>query len=795
MKFNEKWLREWVNPAIDTEALAEQLTLAGLEVDELLPAAGDFSNVVVGEITACEKHPDADKLQVCQVDVGEAEALQIVCGAPNARVGLKAPVALVGAVLPGDFVIRKSKLRGVDSHGMLCSAVELGLSDDHSGLLELPPEAPVGTDVRDYLQLDDTIIEVDLTPNRADCFSVRGIAREVAALNEQPCTEPACEPVAAATEQCMPVEVEAPADCPVYLSRVITGIDPAARTPLWMTEKLRRCGIRAIHPVVDVTNYVMLELGQPMHAFDREKIDQGLVVRRARPGESITLLDDTEAVLDEDWLLIADGSRPLAIAGVMGGADSGVTENTRDIVLESAWFAPATIMGKSRALGIHTESAHRFERGVDPQLQAQAMERATALLQEIVGGQAGPVVAVKSTEYLPQPTAIDLPARQVERVLGVSLPAPTIEKVLKNLGMEVEATQDGWQVLPPSHRMDIAIAEDLIEEIARLVGYDALPTHNLSGELVIEPLPESQLAENRLRQLLVDRAYLEAINYSFVPEKLLQQCQLAGPFIELANPLNEDMAVMRPALFPGLLVNLGNNLRRQQHDVRLFEAGTVFSPEPGTDSPYREGQHLAAVRTGWRNDETWAFAKQGVDFFDMKGDLEALLRLNGRPCEFQPVDLPWLHPGRSAEVLIGGKPAGWLGQIHPRLTKSLGIKKDVYAFEVDLPAVQQARLPRYQEVSRYPAVRRDLAVVVANDIPFKEVESVIQNAAGDLLQHIVLFDVYTGESVESGCKSLAIGLILQEKNKTLSDKEVDKAVAGIVSSLKDKLQAEIRGSE
>ncbi len=794
MKFNEKWLREWVNPAIDTDTLAEQLTLAGLEVDGMAPAAGEFSQVVVGEIIACDKHPDADKLQVCAVDVGQAEPLQIVCGAPNARTGLKAPLALVGAVLPGNFKIKKSRLRGVDSHGMLCSAVELGLSDDHSGLLELPDDAPVGKDLRDYLDLDDTVIEVDLTPNRADCFSLRGLAGEVAALNRLPVQAPDCEPVAAAAEDIMPVNVTATEDCPRYLSRVITGLDPKAATPVWMSEKLRRCGLRSIHPVVDVTNYVMLELGQPLHAFDKQRIGDTIEVRRARPGEKITLLDGKEATLDDSYLLISDSQRPLAIAGVMGGGDSGVSEATTDIVLESAWFKPSTIMGKSRTLGIHTESAHRFERGVDPQLQGMAMERATALLLEITGGTPGPVNEVLSVEHLPQPAEITLPRKRIRQVLGVDLTDEQVQEILESLNMRVSTVDDGWRVIPPSYRVDLAIAEDLIEEIARLVGYDRLPSANLSGELAIEPLPEAVMAENRLRDALVDHGYLEAINYSFVPEKLMQQTRQSGPFIDLANPLNEDMAIMRPQLFPGLLLNLGNNLRRQQADVRLFELGTVFDKQPGENTPYQESQHLAAVRSGWQHDETWAFEKKPMDFFDMKGDLEAVLKLNRQPYAFRPATKPWLHPGRSADVIVDEQVVGWLGQIHPQVAKALGIKKDVYAMELDASAIRQSALPRHEEVSKFPAVRRDLAVMVKISVNFDEIRAVIEAIAGPLLKQVILFDVYTGESVESGCKSLAIGLILQEKNRTLSDKEVDKVVDEIVSSLKDELQAEIRGS-
>ncbi len=795
MKFSEKWLREWIDPPLTTDELAEKLTMAGLEVDNIEPAAGEFDSVVVGRIVGCEKHPNADKLRVCRVDVGRGELLQIVCGAPNARAGLKAPVALVGARLPGDFTIAASTLRGVESFGMLCSAVELGLGEDHSGLLELPLDAPVGEDLRRYLDLEDAVIDVDLTPNRADCFSLRGLAREVSAITGLDMHCPTVNSVPACCETVQSVTVQAEVDCPRYLSRVINGIDPSARSPVWLIEKLRRCGVRSIHPVVDVTNYVMLELGQPMHAFDRSRVQGSIIVRRAADGERMTLLDGKEVTLDPSFLLIADERGPLAIAGVMGGADSGVSDASRDIVLESAWFRPAAIMGKSRLLGIHTESGLRFERGVDPHLQRRAMERATELLLAIVGGTAGPILEVANEKFLPEAADIHLSRRRIGQVLGTQPEDRQVEKLLERLGMRTDRVDDGWQVQPPSARVDIQIAEDLIEELARLLGYDNLPSANLSGELSLTAVPETRLTDNRLRTALVDRGYLEAINYSFVSETLLRDCGLTQPVIHLANPLSEDMCVMRPMVFPGLLKNLAHNLRRQQMDVRLCELGTVFSPEAGCDSPYREVQHLAAVRSGPAGAGTWAFDKRSMDFFDMKGDLEALLSLNGRSWFFKPVNLPWLHPGRAAELYIDKQQAGWLGQIHPKVAKKLGIKKEAYAFEVTLSLLQESVLPRWQDVSRFPSVRRDLAIMVELGVSFDAVKKVIARSAGDVLKFVLLFDVYTGEGVESGCKSLAIGLILQEKNRTLLDKEVDKVVAEIVSSLKHEFGAEIRGSQ
>ncbi|HOP21683.1 MAG TPA: phenylalanine--tRNA ligase subunit beta, partial [Gammaproteobacteria bacterium] len=567
MKVSENWLREWVNPQISTEELNEQLTMLGLEVDDVIPAAGEFSQIVVGEIESIEKHPDADKLNVCQVNAGLEDMLQIVCGAPNARAGLKAPLALIGAVLPGNFKIKKSKLRGIESHGMLCSSVELGLSDDHSGLLELPIDAPVGKDIREYLKLNDTIIDVDLTPNRADCFCIKGIANDIACANELTLNYPEINEVPATHDEVIEVDLIAEKECPRYLCRVINGIDNTKTTPMWMQEKLRRSGIRSIHPVVDVTNYVMLELGQPMHGFDKAQINGSIIVKMANKGEKVTLLDGKEITLDDSYLMIADEKRHLAIAGVMGGLDSGVSENTTDIVLESAYFNPATIMGKSRDIGIHTESALRFERGVDPYLQQQAMQRATELIKQICGGEAGPIQEANSQQYIPQKDKIKLSKTKLRNILGFEVENDKVTKILQGLSMQVEFDSENWTVIPPSNRFDIEIAEDLVEEIVRMVGYDNMPSVDLITENNILLLPEEKITKNRVRTQLNQLGYQEAITYSFISEKQLKNYGFAENSIPLKNPLTEEFAIMRTSLLPGIMETANYNLRRQNNNV------------------------------------------------------------------------------------------------------------------------------------------------------------------------------------------------------------------------------------
>jgi len=791
MQFNVDWLKQWVAVDLDASGVARRLTAAGLEVDDVRPVAADFTDVVVAEIEACGPHPDADKLSLCTVNDGSAERLQIVCGAPNARAGIRVPLARVGATIGPDFRIKRARLRGVESSGMLCSARELGLSDDHSGLLELPTDAPVGQNLRDYLSLDDSVIEVDLTPNRGDCLSIRGLARDVAASCAAEYTGLEIEAVPADIEDGFPIRLEAPADCPRYAGRVIRGIDPAARTPLWMAETLRRCGLRSISPVVDVTNYVLLELGQPMHAFDLGKLHDEIVVRRGRPGEKLELLDDSEVDLDEDVLAICDRKGPVAIAGIMGGLDSGVTQATTDILFESAWFNPSTIMGKARGFGMHTDASHRFERGVDPAGQEAAIERATALLVEIAGGRPGPLLLAEDRDHVPANRAVTLRHDRLNAVIGLPIPEGEVGKILERLGMAVTRMDGSWSVTAPSSRFDIAIEEDLIEEVARIFGYDAIPEAPVSGELSVGRFSGHRVSLDQLRQSLCADGYQEAINYSFVDHNLLNIVHQGGQVLPLANPLAADMDVMRTTLLPGLLTALARNLRRQQGRVRLFETGVVFLQ----DESLEEVERLSGVATGDALPEQWGAPSRALDFFDVKGDLERLFALRGaaESVRFEPAVLPWLHPGAAAVIKMKDEVAGWCGAVHPAVLKALDIKKEVLAFELDLEKVANRDVPFAKEISRFPSVRRDLAMLLPEDISYEQVRAVSAEAAGPHLEKVIVFDVYQGENLTKGYKSLAIGLIFNDVSSTLTDEDVDSRIQAVVAELGQRLGAELRG--
>ncbi|WJW76733.1 phenylalanine--tRNA ligase subunit beta [Thiohalobacter sp. IOR34] len=791
MKFSEHWLREWVNPPVSTEQLAEQLTMAGLEVDSIEPAAPAFEKVVVGEVLEVQPHPDADKLRVCRVEVGQEAPLQIVCGAPNVHAGMKAPTALVGGVLPGGLKIKKAKLRGVESFGMLCSARELGLSEDHAGLMALPADAPVGEDLRSWLDLDDALIEVDLTPNRGDCLSIAGIAREVGLLNRCAVETPEIHPVAAATEASFPVRVNAAEACPRYLGRVIQGIDPAAATPLWMQERLRRSGLRSLGPVVDVTNYVLIELGQPMHGFDLGRLSGGIEVRHARQGESLNLLDGKRVELSDDTLVIADESQVLAIAGVMGGEASAVTSETRDVFLECAFFAPTAIAGLARQYGLQTDSSHRFERGVDPSLQRRALERATGLLLAITGGTPGPVTEVSHADHLPETEAVHLRQTRITRLLGLELPREEVSDILVRLGCGIEPLNDGWRVHPPTYRFDLAIEADLIEEVGRVYGYERLPSTLPSGRLEMAPLSEERVETARIHTLLVDRGYQEAITYSFVDPDLQARLNPGVPGVALANPISSEMSEMRTSLWPGLIKVLEHNLNRQQGRVLLFEQGLRFERQA---DEIKQDKMLACVAYGSRWPEQWGAEKAGLDFYDLKGDVEALLALGGRAgCfEFVAEAHPALHPGRSAAIRHGGRRAGWLGELHPRLAGDLGLPAGILLFEIELAALQLARKPVFQPISRYPSVRRDLAFLVDAGVSAQAIRARVEASAGEWLKELLLFDVYQGEGVESGRKSIALGLILQDSSRTLADQDVEAVVERVTAVLQDELGASLR---
>ena len=790
MKISEKWLREWVNPAADTQALADSITMAGLEVDSIEPAAAAFSGVVVARVKQVEKHPDADKLNVCQVDAG-GELLQIVCGASNVREGLMVACATIGAVLPGDFKIKKSKLRGVESFGMLCSEKELGMAEQADGLLELPNDAPIGTDVREYLQLDDQVIEVDLTPNRSDCLSLAGIAREVGTLYQCDVTAVDIEPVAATIDDIFPISIEAPQACPRYLGRVIRNVNVKAATPIWMVEKLRRAGIRSLGPAVDVTNYVMLELGQPMHAFDLESLSGGIQVRMASTGEKITLLDGKEITATDNTLLIADADKPLALAGIMGGEGSGVDiEKTQHLFLECAFFMPLAIAGRAREYGLHTDSSHRFERGVDPELPASAMERATQLLLSICGGEPGPVTEQYSEVDLPMPRPITLRSARISRMLGIDFTSTQVEDILSRLGMSLEAQADGWQVTAPAFRFDIAIEADLIEELIRIYGYNNIPRTLPHYQPDMRSLDESTLELQRLKSVLVDRGYFEAICYSFVDPKWQAAIDPDLTPVALANPLSADLSVMRTSLWPGLLRAMQHNINRQQSRVRIFETGLTFIQQAGE---LKQESRLAGALCGDLQVEQWADKARKVDFFDAKADLEAILALGGLDqVEFVRGSHPALHPGQTAQIKKAGEPIGWIGALHPQTQKTLDIDPTVYVFEVALSSLLEAAVPVFSPLSRFPEVRRDIALLVAEDIEVSRLVSTIKSNSTEVLQEILVFDVYTGDRIDNGLKSVALGLILQGFSRTLTDEDVDLEIENIVKALNQEFGATLR---
>lgn len=791
MKFSEQWLRGWVSPQVSRDELVARLSMAGLEVDSVTPAAGVFSGVIVGEVLSTEQHPDADKLRVCQVSNG-SETFQVVCGAPNVRPGLKIPFAMIGAELPGDFKIKKAKLRGVESNGMLCSQSELQVGEGNDGLMELPADAPVGEDFRVYLELDDASIEVDLTPNRGDCLSLTGLAREVGALYAIPVAVPAVAAVPVTHDEVRPVDVLATSACPRYLGRVIRNVDLSRPTPLWMVERLRRSDIRSIDAVVDITNYVMIELGQPLHAFDLAEINGGIRVRMAEEGEKLVLLDGQEVSLRADTLVIADHQRALAIAGVMGGEHSGVSSTTRDVFLESAFFDQIAVAGKARSYGLHTDASHRYERGVDWQLARKAMERATGLLLEITGGEAGPVIEAVSEKDLPSIAPVSLRAERIEQMLGLKMDPVEIEGLLTGLGLTVSVESAGqWRVEVPSHRFDISLEVDLIEELARLYGYNRLPVRYPQARLAPQAKAEARSDLPELRRLLVARGYQEAITYSFIDPK---QFELFSPGAEpllLANPISNDMAAMRASLWPGLVKSLQHNLNRQQDRVRLFESGLRFV---GQLDGLKQEPMLAGVVCGSRLPEGWAQGRDVIDFFDVKADVEAVLGFAGAldAFKFVPGKHPALHPGQTARIERDGREVGYVGAIHPELSKTLGLDRPVFVFELVLAEVALGKMPKFQELSRFPEVRRDLALLADEGVAATAVLDVIRENAGEWLTDLRLFDVYQGKGIDPHRKSLAVGLTWQHPSRTLNDDEVNAATHKILTSLEERLNATLR---
>ncbi len=833
MRVPYTWLAEWVDVPWQGAELGSRLTMAGFELEALETAAPPFTHVIVAEIVEAVRHPQADKLQVCKVATGTGEPVQIVCGAPNARAGLKSALAIPGASLPGDLHIKAAKLRGVESFGMLCSAKELGLSDASNGIVELPADAPVGQSLREYLSLDESIIELSVTANRGDAMSIVGVAREVAALTSKPLLERAPEgspfgggavggggdaasrgsgsagaaggarfaPVTATIQDTFPVHLDAKTQCPKFAGRVIRGVNNKATSPVWLRERLRRCGVRSISPVVDVTNYILLELGQPMHAYDLSKLRGEIRVRLAKENEKITLLDGRTVEAAPDVLFITDAEGPVGAAGIMGGERTSVAAETTDVFLEVAYFAPEAIRGRGRRWGLVTDAGQRYERGVDPALQERAIERATALLLQIAGGQPGPVTVAQSQENLPTRASVKLRKSQLQRLLGATIDPARVTSTLTSLQMQVEEVGDGWIVKPPTYRFDIAIEADLIEEVARIVGLDAIGETDALAPQLFSSLPEEIPGERATLETLTSRGYYEAINYAFTDPAHQARLFPERPGLALANALSADLSVMRVSLWPGLLNNVLLNQRRQQDRVRLFEHGTRFEAQKGGGT--REIDTLAGVAAGPRLPEQWGLTKEAranVDFFDVKADVEALIAGSGAPEEFTfhapdaaggISPLACLHPGRSARIRRKGVEVGWIGELHPTLVRDMDFTYTPVLFELDVESLAVSR-PQFEELSRFPSVRRDIAVVLDEAVPLSALRERVVLAASSLLRTFRVFDVYRGPGVESGRKSVALGLIFQDITRTLTDEDADRAVASIVAELRVSLNAKIR---
>ncbi|WP_241623768.1 phenylalanine--tRNA ligase subunit beta [Rosenbergiella epipactidis] len=794
MKFSELWLREWVNPALTSDELSNQITMAGLEVDGVEAVAGVFNGVVVGEVVECHQHPNADKLRVTKINVGGERLLDIVCGAPNCRQGLKVAVATVGAILPGDFKIKPAKLRGEPSEGMLCSFTELGIDVESEGIIELPADAPIGQDIRQYLQLDDNTIEISVTPNRADCLGIMGIARDVAVANGLPFNVPAVAAITATSDRQFPIELTAGEACPRYLGRVIENIDINAPTPLWMQEKLRRCGIRSIDAIVDITNYVLLERGQPMHAFDLAKLAGKIEVRQAKQGETLTLLDGNNVTLTDDVLVIADNEKALAMAGIFGGEESGISSSTQHVLLECAFFSPLAITGRARRFGLHTDASHRYERGVDPAGQYAAMERATELLLAICGGQAGPVIEKTAEQYLPKPAAITLRRSKLDRLIGHEIADQKVTDILTQLGCDVTAAEQQWQVVAPTWRFDMEIEEDLIEEVARVYGYNNIPDVPVKASLIMPAHREANLALQRVKTLLVDKGYQEAITYSFVDPKTQSLLHPQQEALILPSPISADMSAMRLSLWTGLLDAVVYNQNRQQSRVRLFESGLRFVPDSQAPLGIRQEMMLSGVIAGARCDEHWLIERQNVDFFDLKGDLEGLLDLTGKTelISFRRTEHNALHPGQSAEIVLAGEVIGWIGVVHPELERKLDLNGRTVVFELLWDKLAEREIPHAKPVSKFPANRRDIAVVVSESINAADIIAECKKVGVNQLVGVNLFDVYRGKGVEPGFKSLAISLHLQDSTRTLEEEDIAATVADCVAALKERFQATLR---
>ncbi|RKG33285.1 phenylalanine--tRNA ligase subunit beta [Acinetobacter tianfuensis] len=793
MKISENWLRTWVNPAIDSNTLSDQLTMLGLEIDDLSPAAKAFTGVVVGEVLTVEQHPDADRLRVTTVNIGSGEPLQIVCGAPNVRAGMKAPVATIGAVLPGDFKIKKGKLRGIESQGMLCGASEIDLEDKIDGLLELPADAPVGVDIREYLELDDNVLDISITPNRGDCFSIRGIAREVAVINQMTAVAPEVKEVAATISDEKKVVISTEG-CPRYLGRVIKNVNTKAPTPEWMERALARSGIRQHSILVDITNYVLMELGQPLHAFDGGKVQGAVHVRQAAANEKLVLLNEQEIELNEKVMVIADDEKALAIAGIMGGLSSSVTDETKEIFLESAFFAPLAIAGRARSFGLHTDASQRYERGVDFELPMVAMHRASQLIAELAGGEFGPITVAEQADLLPTREVIELEQAQVDQLLGYRVDGAFIADALTRLGCDVTVKAEGqWSVVPPSHRYDMAIYQDLIEEVARIHGYDNIQISLPKIEAKLAKY-QDQFEIAQLRQTVVALGYQEAISFSFADLKLEKQLNPAVNPLALANPISSDLAVMRSTLLSSLIPCVQYNVNRQQSRVRFYELGLRFDYQDAASiHDLKQIPTFAMIATGSRSAESWHGKAAPVDFFDFKGDVEQVLAAARLNVEFVRSERVWLHPGQSAEILLNGQSIGYMGRLHPSLEDELDLST-TWVAELDQSAVLQTYVSNFTELSRFPSVRRDIALLISDKINVSEIQQLIEKTGGELLDSTWLFDVYTGQGVEEGKRSLAFALLWQHPARTLEDAEIKSGMDNILQVLENTYQATLRAS-
>jgi len=790
MKIAESWLREWVDPDLDSGALGQQLTMAGHEVDEITIQGAGLDGIIVAEVINVAKHPDADRLSVCKVSTGK-KVIDVVCGAPNVVAGMKSPLATPGLTLPNGIKLRKTRIRGVVSNGMLCSAIELGLGDDADGIIALPDDAPVGAALAAYLELPDAIIDLDLTPNRGDCFSVLGIARDVSAMTGASLKSAEVQAVAATIEDVQEVKIKLPEGCPSFAGRVIRNIDPSAKSPGWMVERLRRAGLREIHAVVDITNYVMLELGQPLHAYDLGLVQGPIRPRLAKRGEKVTLLDEKEVSVNKDTLVIADNSGAIGLAGIMGGLSTAVSENTVDVFFEAAFWPPEFMVGRARSYGLHTDASLRYERGVDPKGQVRAIERATALLLAAAGGDAGPLVHHVDPNFLPARESVTLRRSRLAKLLGLDIENDRVSAILTQLGFEVIPTDDGWDVAPPSYRFDIEAEVDLIEEIARVHGYDSIPETTANAETPLAAVTESCIDLELAAATLVARDYQEVITYSFIGAGVDKLFSGIDSELVLSNPISSEMAVMRASLWPGMIAAAAANTARQLDRVRMFEVGKSFH---GSESNRREVLRIAGLATGSARPEQWGSQGQPVDFFDIKSDVAALLRLSGDSVQisYEPCEHVALQPGQAGQIVRDGSIIGILGKLHPSVAKTFDLRRAVYIFELDATAALASSAPAAIPVSKYPAIRRDIAVVVDDKISVNELVAAVSSAVPDLIQEVRIFDVYKGPGIEAGLKSVALGLILQETSRTLTDDDADSAMTKAVCKLQENFAAELR---